>query len=326
MSLAVALFRRLRRAVESRQPDGPPIRSSATSTGVVRTALTRNLTPAFPNHITCFGVALMKTYQRPRAALQLVTPQDRQPRFPLRTLRVPAPVPGPVQTSAAILFAVFVLLIAAAVGRAATISFTTIDDPAADSMHEGTVPLAVSGNNVVGIYYASGISGAGDGFEYNSTTGVWSPLRDPLEGMPSQSVSGGTTPFGISGNNVVGTFDDASNNQHGFLYNGSTWTLLDDPSSNNPSGGTIATGISGNLISGDYYTNGADAHGFLYNTVSKTWQTLNAAGRNNLGTFRVGASAPVTSLATTTTHRMSENLFSITSTISPSRSCKTHSE
>ena len=75
--------------------------------------------------------------------------------------------------------------------------------------------------------------------------------------------------YGISGNNVVGYYKDASNQIHGFLYNGSTYTTLDDPLG---VGGTFAYGISGNNVVGYYLDASGDNYGFLYN--GSTYTTL----------------------------------------------------
>ncbi len=171
------------------------------------------------------------------------------------------------ERTTALLAAVLSTLLA---GTASATTFTTINDPAAPTSGEGTVPRGVSGNNVVGLYFDA--SGEQNGFEYNTATNTWTSLQDPLAGPVSQD--GGTLPIGISGNNIVGTFSDTSGNEHGFLYNGTNWTSLDDPSSNNPAGGTLATGISGNYVVGYYYTNGASNHGFLYNMTTHAWTTL----------------------------------------------------
>ena len=71
-----------------------------------------------------------------------------------------------------------------------------------------------------------------------------------------------TAATGISGNNIVGYYIDATGFGHGFLYNGSSYTTLDDPLA---TGVTAAYGISGNNIVGVYgdATTGF-GHGFLY--------------------------------------------------------------
>ena len=66
--------------------------------------------------------------------------------------------------------------------------------------------------------------------------------------------------YGVYGNDVVGQFEDSSG-YHGFLYDGSGYTTLDDPLATE---GTEAHGIFGNDIVGDYQ-NASGAHGFLYN-------------------------------------------------------------
>jgi len=89
---------------------------------------------------------------------------------------------------------------------------------------------------------------------YNYTT-----IDDPL----------GVNTFaqGISGNNIVGYYEDSSGNYNGFLYNGSTYTTLNNPLGVN---GTFAIGIDGNNIVGEYVDGSGNANGFLYNGSSYT--------------------------------------------------------
>ncbi|MBX9791447.1 MAG: hypothetical protein K2Y37_21200 [Pirellulales bacterium] len=65
----------------------------------------------------------------------------------------------------------------------------------------------------------------------------------------------------------MGTFIDASNNAHGFVFDGSTYTTLNDPF-----GGISARGISGNTIVGAYTDAKNRTHGFVYD--GATWTTL----------------------------------------------------
>ena len=78
------------------------------------------------------------------------------------------------------------------------------------------------------------------------------------------------TAIGISGNNIVGTYVDSSGNNNGFLYNGSTYTTLNDPLGVY---GTFVDGIDGNNIVGSYTDSTGNNNGFLYN--GSTYTTLN---------------------------------------------------
>ena len=69
----------------------------------------------------------------------------------------------------------------------------------------------------------------------------------------------------ISGTTIVGTYAN-SLVKHGFSYNGTSYTTLDDPLA---TGGTIASGISGSTIVG-YYFDGTGTHGFSYDGTSYT--------------------------------------------------------
>jgi hypothetical protein len=80
----------------------------------------------------------------------------------------------------------------------------------------------------------------------------------------------------IDGNNVVGSYFDKSGNEHGFLYNGSTYISLDMPGS--VPGTTDALRISGNNVVGEYgQLTGATLHyqTYLYNISTSTYTPIN---------------------------------------------------
>jgi hypothetical protein len=83
-----------------------------------------------------------------------------------------------------------------------------------------------------------------------------------------------TNAYGIDGNNVVGSYKDASGNVHGFLYNGRTYQTLDVPGAGN----TYACGINGGNIVGFYEdtTVNRHEHGFFYN--GSTYKTIDPPG------------------------------------------------
>ena len=102
----------------------------------------------------------------------------------------------------------------------------------------------------------------------------------------------GTEPVGMSGTNIVGSYLDATNNTHGFLYNGSTWTNLDDPqAAPGGVGGTYAQAIDGPNIVGFYGDSNGCAHGFLLSGTN--WTILDdplAATNPGQGTYPRGIS------------------------------------
>jgi hypothetical protein len=78
----------------------------------------------------------------------------------------------------------------------------------------------------------------------------------------------GTYVNGISGGNIVGYYFDADFKTHGFLYDGATYTTLDDPDA--APGTTAATGVSGGNIVGYYADGNGISHGFLYDGATYT--------------------------------------------------------
>jgi hypothetical protein len=183
-------------------------------------------------------------------------------------------------------------------------SWTTLDDPFAT---RGTLPNGISGNTIIGRYVT--YPDTNHGFVYDGTN--WTTVDHPLADSSGTTFSGidgsrvvgsyrdefdanwhsfeydGTTltslpdapgtnyysvATGISGQNIVGYFNDATAN-HGFLYDGANWTILDEPPENyfptKDGSTTIALGVDGNTIVGIYesstkiYGLGPLYHGFI---------------------------------------------------------------
>jgi hypothetical protein len=104
-----------------------------------------------------------------------------------------------------------------------------------------------------------------------------------------QAGPGGTTPYSIDGGRIVGSYLDASGATHGFLYNGTTWTTLDDPLAAAPRG-TVAYGVSGPTLCGTYVSSTGQTLGFLYDGTN--WTTLEhpPVGPGRVDTFARGIS------------------------------------
>lgn len=84
-----------------------------------------------------------------------------------------------------------------------------------------------------------------------------------------------------SGTLTVGSFysDNTRTHSDGYIFNGSTYTILSDPAANLY--GTYGTGVSGNTATGFYYDS-AGEHGFLYDIPTGIYTTFNdPAGNNN---------------------------------------------
>jgi hypothetical protein len=156
--------------------------------------------------------------------------------------------------------------------------FQTIDVPGSPS----TYIAGISGNLVVGSDEFNA-----RGFVYNDQTGTFTYYSDPQEATSGNFASYGTRALGVSGSEVVGVYYDSSGITHGFLYNGSSYTTLDDPIANKttPYQGTVASGVSGNTVVGQGNVPTGFA-GYVYNGTSFT--TLDYPGAVN--TFVQGIS------------------------------------
>ena len=97
----------------------------------------------------------------------------------------------------------------------------------------------------------------------------------------------GTIAWGIDGNNIVGSYIDASGFDHGFLYDFSTYTTLDDPAGQQVSRfgfgptGSDVRGISGNTIVGIYTTTGRE-NGYIATVPEPTTLSLIALATGSL--------------------------------------------
>jgi probable HAF family extracellular repeat protein len=97
------------------------------------------------------------------------------------------------------------------------------------------------------------------------TTYTFSPIDDGTNGTGEPDLN--------DAGQIVGYYVDSSGVDHGFLYNGVTYTPLNAPSGTK---GTQALGINdAGQIVGAYADSSGAVHGFLYNSSAFTYTTLN---------------------------------------------------
>ena len=113
--------------------------------------------------------------------------------------------------------------------------------------------LGISGDNLVGQYKSA--DDVVHNFYYD---GSW----HSFDNFPEASY----TIAAISGGKIIGNYDTT----HGFLYDGTNWTTIDNPNALLSSYGTHVSGISGNMIVGDYMDNSGIGYGFLYDGANWT--------------------------------------------------------
>jgi hypothetical protein len=121
-------------------------------------------------------------------------------------------------------------------------------------------------NNSDQIIGNAGWQGAAGAFEYNN--GTYSSLPD------IGGIQGHGGPYiraqGINNSGLIVGYDFSGNGtpSHGFIYDGSTYTTINDPNATATNGATIINGINdlGQLVG--YYNDSTGIHGFLATPVS----------------------------------------------------------
>lgn len=158
----------------------------------------------------------------------------------------------------------------------ANYAFTNLNDPSGTF---GSWATGISGSDVVGYYNDKDDNW--HGFLLTGSSSYFT-LDDPDAVQDSSGLTN-TYPAGIDGGNIVGTYY-GEDGTHGFLYNESTYTTLDDPSA---AAVTYAEGISGSNVTGWYQDSSGNFHGFFYN--GATYTTLDDPSGTG-GTYAQGVS------------------------------------
>jgi hypothetical protein len=188
-------------------------------------------------------------------------------------------------------------------------SYTSLDYPGNPGPYYWTFFNGIQGNMVVGDH---GITGwTFEGLTYNISTQTWTNVVSPFSGFPDMHLRGidgdklvgwvwdgqqdhgqnravlydGTSwsiiqppgspsagAWGISGNTIVGYYDDSGWVEHGFIYDGTNYTTIDGPGAT----ATFLCGISGRYIAGTYADASNVDHGLLYDGTA--WMTLDMPG------------------------------------------------
>lgn len=93
---------------------------------------------------------------------------------------------------------------------------------------------------------------------YSQSLFNFQSISDPL----------GTTTYayGVSGNEVVGSYADSMGGMHGYLYDGNAYTTIDVAGATK----TYANALAGNRVIGNYLDGSGLSHGFTYNTFPQT--------------------------------------------------------
>lgn len=150
--------------------------------------------------------------------------------------------------------------------------FTSYDASGAGAnSNQGTTIAAIDGGSYAGSYK----SAAGTfGFVSSADNTNFTTLSDP-------AAPNNTYVLGLVGNTVVGSYVDANNIRHGFVFDKgtSTYTTIDDPSAGK---GTLQGTIARSILGADFYGTFIDAqsiaHGFVYD--GKSFQTFDDPAGN----------------------------------------------
>jgi hypothetical protein len=132
------------------------------------------------------------------------------------------------------------------------------------------------------VFLAAGLSLLlGAGGAPASAAFTYTTIDHPLAGP------GGTIPNDVEDNVIAGTYLDAANVSHGFIYDGTTWTTLDAPAAAAPRG-TEGYGYSNGIVVGSFVAATGQTFGYLYDGTS--WTTLEhpSIGTGPVDTFPRG--------------------------------------
>jgi hypothetical protein len=157
--------------------------------------------------------------------------------------------------------------------RAMALTFTTFDHPLGIN---GTYACGVSQGTVVGYYMDSDYDSHG----FSLVGSTYKAIEVPDSMM--------TECHGVDNGKIVGCYRSNSNGAyHGFVYDGTSYTTIDDPDA--PSwGATLACGISGKNIVGYYVDELNKNHGFLFD--GSSYQQLDCPFAGEYGTVATGVS------------------------------------
>jgi hypothetical protein len=139
-------------------------------------------------------------------------------------------------------------------------TFTPISHPSAIGPFASTTPRDISGNRVIGIWQVGTINGGGGGFVFDGTT--FQAVDYP------GATQFGTLPGGISGNFIVGYYNDSHMMAHGFTFDGSSYKTVDSPLGVQ---GSYLSGTDGTRSVGYYLDSARNPHGLLYDGVALTY-------------------------------------------------------
>jgi hypothetical protein len=160
-------------------------------------------------------------------------------------------------------------------------TYTTLNNPA--GVNEGissTEAFGIDGNNIIGNVSDNGLP-AGNvlGFLASPVAGQtgqysYSAFYIPIPGRINSTTNYLTRPYGISGENVVGTFEDTNGYNPGFIYNLNTQSLT---ILTNAAGAYVwPNGIEGSNVVG-YFSDPNSSYndsGFLYVMGTTNWTTI----------------------------------------------------
>jgi len=122
-------------------------------------------------------------------------------------------------------------------------------------------PRGISGNSIFGTYTDQNLVTHGFIYDGSNYTMFDDPLASqiPLSDLPVGTQNTGTNLYGISGNTIVGSYSDENGIQHGFVYDGSAFTTVDNPLGVK---GSSIFAVDGDTLVGSYTDENGIQHGF----------------------------------------------------------------
>lgn len=160
-------------------------------------------------------------------------------------------------------------------------TFTSVSDPNTPAAMGFNQLLGINNNNVAVGFYVDG-NGDAQAYSYNIGSKTFGTVTLPSTLNPVM-----TTATGINNAAVIsGFYVDGAGNIHGFLDNGGTFSIFDDPAGAGMNTSFLGLNNEGEVV-GSYVDQAGITNGFTFNYLTNTWTTVDDPNASPMAAFDV---------------------------------------